>query len=239
MSQTEGAVRAGIQLIQTELSEIAVNPLSSDIVTATATAVRYHAMRGLGEACEISTTNVEIKQSTYHGLRTPTGGRDQVLLFLDGDTTRTSDDHWHRVGFTGGGNVAGTCPDGSASWVLTFSTALTTLQRDSVWVVSPVRTSEEMEIGSVSDGGATWLGIRSVSGGEGALIPVVGPTSGLAFSYGASDGTESTTPVVTAVRNIRITLTGISERAVTTGVGSTVGSPTEALQIIVNLRNSR
>ncbi len=238
VSATAGAVRSGVQLIQSELQEITNNSSvgTSDIVSISPSAIGYNAMRGIGEACEISTTSVKVRQGSYQGLRIPTAGRDQILLFFDGDSLKRTDDHWHSVGF--GSPTASTCSDGTASWTLSFSTALTTTQSDSVWIPSPIRTSEEMEIGLVNDNGKDWLGIRSVSSGtEPALLPAVGPISALTFQY--VDKTNSVTATRSAVSTIKIVLTGITDRAVPTGVGSAVGNPTETLRIIVQLRNSQ
>jgi len=238
VSATAGAVRSGVQLIQSELQEITNNATldESDIVSMTASAIRYHAMRGIGEACEITTTYVKVREGSYQGLRFPTADRDQILLFFDGDSLKSTDDHWHSVGFSG--PTASTCSDGTVARILSFSTALTPTQRDSVWIPSPIRTSEQMEIGIVNDNGKDWLGIRSVSSGtEPTLLPVVGPISALAFQY--VDKTNTVTATLSAVSTVKIVLTGITDRAVTTGVGSAVGNPTETLRIIVQLRNSK
>jgi hypothetical protein len=133
---------------------------------------------------------------------------------------------------------ASNCPDGLTA-AMTLIVDLTANQRDSTYVPSLVRSYEVMEIGSVTDAGQLWLGMRSVSAGEGTLVPVIGPlaANGLNFTY--QDASGNTTAVTSAVKVVRITLVGVTDRRVNTGVGSALGTVVDTLQFRVQLRNSR
>ena len=95
-----------------------------------------------------------------------------------------------------------------------------------------------MEIGSVTDNGQLWLGIRRVRT-QGTLVPVVGPLApgGLAIEYFQANG--NTTTDVNLVKSIRITMLGITDRSVSTDLGSTKNTITDTLQVRVELRNSK
>ena len=157
-------------------------------------------------------------------------------MYWDVDSTKTSDDSLIKMGFTG--PASSTCPNGDAAWTLTLGTALTAGQVATMWFPNPIRTWEPMEIGSVTDNGQLWLGIRKVRS-ENTLIPVVGPldAGGLALEYRDAGG--NVTADVNQVKSIWITLRGITDRRVTSGVGSAITAITDTLQVRVELRNSK
>ena len=237
VSSMQGNLRSGMQLVQSELQEIATNatasPATSDITAMTSTLLTYNAMRGVGETCEVSATLVKVRKSSYAG-RDPIATRDALRLYTDADTTQVADDSWPPYAISGV-NGAAACPDGNAAWGLT----VVGVPVASVWVPGPVRTYEIMQIGLVNDAGQDWLGIRSISGAEATLVPVVGPLTptGLQFDYFAADGSAAAT--ASDVKAIRVTLRGITDRTVSTGLGSALGNPTDSLKFQVQLRNSR
>jgi prepilin-type N-terminal cleavage/methylation domain-containing protein len=237
ISGMHGSLRTGLQLIQSELQEIASNvgAGTSDILAMNPTSIQYRAMRGTGETCSVSQTAVVVRDSTWSGLRAPASPREGLALYVDGDSTITSDDTWRL--FNNPTISASTCPDGSPGW--SFAVTLTAVQVDSIHVPGPARTYERMEIGRINDGGADWLGMRSISAGETALIPVVGPitSNGVSFTYYDVNNNMITTPA-SAVASIVITLTGVSERAVNTGVNGALGTVSDSLSVRVQLRNS-
>ena len=235
VAQMQGSLRSGLQLIQTELQEIATNSTAgtSDISSMSATKIRYRAMRGIGESCEVTAIGVKVRQSSYNGLRAPTSGRDGLLLFLETDSTKTSDDSW--VALSPIVVTTSTCPDGATAWLLT--TTVTNFA--DAKVPTPIRTYEDMEIGATSGWTETWLGIRSLGLGETELIPVVGPLngSGVAFTY--YDISGATTSTLAEVASIEITLRGVTDRLVNVGVGSALATKTDSLSLRVQLRNSK
>lgn len=256
ISNVQGNLRAGMQLMQSELQEIYTNAagLDSDITPPlSATAINYSGMRGIGETCGITAGGgvVQIRQSSYSG-RKPTATRDRLLLFQDRDTLLSTDDAWIEEPITEVTDGICTILPAEASWILTVPGLLADELIDPVglvepWVFAPgpVRTLETMEMGLVTDAGKDWLGIRSVSAGEDELIPVVGPlsvvgaltASGLEFTYYNGDGDK--TGVASDIKTIILKLRGISAQTVSTGMGSAVGNPIDSVVVRVQLRNSR
>lgn len=226
----QGSLRSGYQLLQTELVELA----PADLTSLAGDQLGYRAMRGLGESCEVTGTAIALPKSSYSGLRAPTAERDGVWLYLDGDSTRSTDDQWIALPLTD--VSAGTCPGGAEAWVLTVSIAPEDLAR--AVVPGPIRTFEEMEIGQVAEGGQQWLGIRSIGFGEAVLAPVTGPVAwnGVRFSY--LDGSDSPTATASQVRSIVVTVRGVTERPVRIGNGDGgLVKGTDSLELRIRLRN--
>ncbi|HSE68382.1 MAG TPA: hypothetical protein VLB12_15440, partial [Gemmatimonadales bacterium] len=249
ISNLQGNLRGGLNLVQSELQEIYTDAAvgESDINAMTAASLDYDAMRGIGESCGLTLGGgaIQIRQDGYSGRQPDGTGRDRLLLFQDRDTLVASDDVWLDLPITG--VAEGVCTVGAAdpSWVVTVPSLLADHLIDPVsgnalvFAPGPVRTVERMELGLVNDAGKDWLGIRSSSGGEAALIPVLGPltASGLDFKY--FDGGNVETLVPSAVKTIVVKLRGISAEQVTTGLGSTLGKPEDSVLVRVQLRNSR
>ena len=237
ISGMQGTLRTGLQLVQSELQEVATNSPagSSDILSMSATSITYRAMRGMGETCSVTTTAVKIRQSSYSGLRTPTSPREGLLLFVDGDTAKAADDRWFRTDSPT--ITSSTCPDGSPAW--SFSVTLTApAVADSITVPGPVRTFEQMQLGVISDGGQNWLGIRSISAGDAALLPVVGPVTSNGVGFGYFDGNVSATGTPASVKTIVITLRGITQKLANTGTAGALTILRDSLTVRVQLRNS-
>jgi len=224
----QGSLRTGLQLLQAELLELA----PEDLTDLSDRQLGYRAMRGIGETCELGTTELKLRKATYAGLRPPTYGRDGLWLFLDGDSTRTTDDRWIVLDL--GGVAASACPDGEEAWSLGISLAPEDLARG--WVPGPIRTFEQMEIGQVQADGQEWLGIRSIGFGEESLVPVTGPVpwNGVRFRYLDQDDALTGNPL--AVTSILITLRGVTERPVGIGNGGVI-APTDSLTLRIRLRN--
>lgn len=249
ISNLQGNLRSGLNLVQSELQEIYTDAAVgvSDINAMSAASLDYMAMRGIGESCGLTIGGgaMQVRQDTYSG-RQPAAGRDRLLLFQDRDTLVSSDDIWLDLPITGVGE--GVCTVGTAgpSWDLVVPSLLADnlIHPISgvplVFAPGPIRTIERMELGLVNDAGKDWLGIRSSSSGtEPALIPVIGPltSSGLEFIY--FDGGNAETLVPSAVKTIVVKLRGVSAELVTTGQGSALGKPEDSVLVRVQLRNSR
>lgn len=249
ISNLQGNLRSGLNLVQSELQEIYTDAAVgvSDINAMSAASLDYMAMRGIGESCGLTIGGgaMQVRQDTYSG-RQPAAGRDRLLLFQDRDTLVSSDDIWLDLPITGVGE--GVCTVGTAgpSWDLVVPSLLADnlIHPISgvplVFAPGPIRTIERMELGLVNDAGKDWLGIRSSSSGtEPALIPVIGPltSSGLEFIY--FDGGNAETLVPSAVKTIVVKLRGVSAELVTTGQGSALGRPEDSVLVRVQLRNSR
>lgn len=224
----QGTLRTGLQLLQGELVELS----ALDITTMANDKIGYRAMRGLGETCEVTTSAVKLRRSTYGGLRNPTADRDGLWLFLDGDSTRTNDDHWTSFPMSAVG--VSTCPDGSDAWLLTVP--LAAADSAQAGVPGPARTFEEMEVGQIQEDGLEWLGIRSIRFGETSLVPVSGPVAwnGVRFAY--RDLNDVTTANPSEVATIVVTLRGVTERPVGVNSGGPI-SKTDSLTLRIRLRN--
>ena len=235
----QGNLRAGIAFIPAELRDLS----AQDIIVADPDLIEYRAMRAAGVACDVSATALTLRNALTFQYRDITPTRDSVFVFVEKDPTMGSDDSWIAVGISV--RTAGTCPDGSAATVLTLANAgagytayTTALAAAEIVEEVPVRTFERMEIGLYVADGRSWLGARSISAGEAAMQPVLGPLvadTGLAFVYQNATGT--TTGTIADMRVIRITLRG------ETGVpiSSAYGGPAihdDMIQARIRLRNA-
>lgn len=213
-------IRSGIGLITSELREININAAQSDILAADATSITYRAMRGLGFLCEAPTnTQLVVGRAGYVGYRDPIAGRDSVALFVDGDPDSATDDSWIFLRITS--LTGGTCASGGAAIVMVIPGLGSTLP-SAIPVGSPLRIYEVMQVGQMTQGGSTWLGARTVSGGETSLAPVLGPlaANGVTLRYwnGASPALETSN--LLNVRTITMTLRGLTDNIVAAGAGT-------------------
>lgn len=236
-------LRTGLALVTSELRELNINATASDIVAMNATSIEYRGMRALGFICETSAGNLKVPRGTWQGFRDPVAVRDQLAIFIENDPDIATDDGWTIRGIS---TIAtSTCTVGATSvpaWQLNLSTSLSADTVAMITAGSPVRTFEVMQIGSVTASGETWLGARSVSGGEATLQPILGPlaANGVAFTYYTGVApTSTTTTSTTAVRTIRLTLRGITENIVAAGAGTTAWQrATDSLITDIRLRNA-
>ena len=249
ISNLQGNLRGGLNLVQSEIQEIYTDAAVgvSDIITMSGSSLEYLAMRGFGESCGLTMAGgaVQIRQDSSYSGRAPVPARDRLLLFQDQDTLVSTDDTWLDLPITGVG--AGVCTVGAAdpSWDLLVPSLLAdnlvhpVSGKQLVFAPGAVRTVERMELGLVNDAGKDWLGIRSHSGAEPSLIPVIGPltASGLEFLY--FDGSNNPTLLPEAVKTIIVKLRGVSAEVVSTGLGSALGKPEDSVLVRVQLRNSR
>jgi hypothetical protein len=172
----------------------------------------------------------------FMGYRAPTGPRDGLYVFIEGNADKSSDDTWTRASVTSvtSGNV---CPGGVAGYTFAVSPANATLP--SATVNAPVRTYEVMTLQLYQSNGEWWLGAQSNSAGE-AMQPVLGPLrsgDGLGFEYFMADGVTTTTDVK-QVRSIQVTLRGLSDQAVVSGTGTTNAVVGDSIVSQVVLRNA-
>jgi len=230
-------VRAGVALVTSELREVNINATQSDIGSMTGTAIQYRGMRGLGFICDHSTTMVRVRRGSWlASYREPIAVRDSILVYVDNNVNLTTDDGWTRREISG--VAAATCSaDGAIALELTLAAALSPDTVAMIRTGSPIRTYEYMEIGALVQGGETWLGARSMSGGQ-TFQPVLGPlnTGGVNFQYLNAAGTAGT---VLTVKTVVLTLTGITENIVAAGTAVNAGQrATEQLVTRIRLRNA-
>lgn len=230
--QLQSNIRTGAAMVPEELREI--NTLTaSDIIAMTDTSIQYRAMRGMGVLCAVSASAVSVMaDSFYYAYRTPQSGRDQLLVFVDNDVSISSDDVWRTAAVTGAVTTDNSC--GRPTVVIPVTSLTTT----GIVTGAPVRNSEIMSLELYQSGGENWLGARSVSGGETAPQPVLGPLKphGFQLDYYTAAGAVTTSPM--AVRDIQVTIRGLTPDAIHSGgMGSTVAQGQDSLVTRIRLRN--
>jgi hypothetical protein len=235
-------VRTASIVIPSELREIntfgaAATVDHNDILLANASSIRYRAMRGLGFICQTpGVGEIRILKSTWSGLRDPVAVRDAGYVFFDGDPDKSLDDAWLPVTITG---VATSTCGANPAWSLTIIPTVAALP--GISVNTPVRLYEVMNLSLYTDGaGQSWLGAQSVSGGEVAPQPLLGPLAsgdGLSLTYYSAPGTV--TAAVGDIKSIVVTVKGVSNQALAKYGGSSQTSIVrDSLTTQVSLRNA-
>jgi hypothetical protein len=256
-------VRSGALVIANELREVGYDvvtagataslgyapaaPTRTDLLTIQPGAVTYHANRGLGFVCDVSTAapaKVVVRSSTWQQLRDPSP-TDTLMLYVESESETASDDAWVHLGIVatqaqncpGAGTPPGLAFQVQAPAGLNLTTAL-----NKVVLGGPARVTEVMRMRYWQDGGKSWLGMEAVSAGT-PIQPVVGPLAdstttvrGLTFGY--FDANNVATAVPSNVRVIEVTLRGVTDQAVhgRSGYGATID--TLGLTTRVALRNT-
>ena len=235
-------LRTGAFLIPSELAEVGISATASDLLFMGATAVQYRAMRGSGVSCQVSPTEIrlwDIPEMPYYGIRTmiTANNRDRILIFAEIDPDDPTDDEW--IDRQLGGVAPSTCA-GRPAVALTFAdiSAATPNGIADVMVGSPVRYYETMRLESYTANGQLWLGARSISAGELAPQAVLGPLAPNGFQLEYLDGNGNPTGAATAVRAIRVTLRGLTQAAVSRGLGQANMIVQDSLVAMIALRNA-
>jgi len=227
-------VRLGGTAILGELMQLGPgSPGGNDLVSMGASSISYRAARGGGIACQVAANEVRMLRNPSYLARPIVAGRDSVLLFVEGNPDVMSDDSWIAIGITAV-NTASTCGVAPA---IALSTTIT-VPLASIVLNTPVHIFEVMEIAEVTSGGQNWLGARSVSGGQ-VLQPVVGPLTATGLSFAYFDALGNVTATAANVRQIQVTLRGVSEEAVRqAGTSSTVQNLQDSVVFRLAVRNS-
>jgi prepilin-type N-terminal cleavage/methylation domain-containing protein len=242
-SMMQANIRTGMALVTSELRELNANATQADIYALSATAIEYKGMRGLGFVCDVVTGSITVPRGDlWNGFRNPQAGRDRVMVFVDNDPDTAADDAWTERASQSINST--TCILNGVTlpgWRLNLNP---NLSADTVAMISegsPVRTFERMEIARMDFTGESWLGARSVSGGE-ALTQILGPltAAGVTFSgwtEAAGTSTETTTPA--NIRTIRLTLRGLTQNIVAAGAGTVAWQrASDTLMTDIRLRNA-
>jgi hypothetical protein len=209
-------VRGGSLLVASELREL--NTVEggggdqNDLLSMGATDVTFRAPRGIGLLCQPpSASQIRIGRAGYSGHRDPQALRDSAYVFLEGVPETDLDDAWLPVAITQVSTTA-PCPGtGGPGITLVISNGAGLVHSPTG---TPVRISELMELKLYRSEGKSWLGARSVSGGE-AIQPVLGPLAegeGFQLEYLNASGGPTQDPA--AVKSIRVTLRAVGEGAI-------------------------
>jgi prepilin-type N-terminal cleavage/methylation domain-containing protein len=231
----QSAVRTGSLVVASELKEMGINSTGgTDIVAMSANGITYRAMRATGLACQVSATEVRIRQTPFFSTRTIAANQDSLLLYVEGDPNIATDDTWLPLRITG--VSASTCGAAAATALATsINTATTPLTR--IVLDAPVRTFEVMELGILNSGGQNWLGARSVSAGQ-ALQPALGPITATGLQFDYYDAAGAVTANRAAVRSIQITIRGQTDRTVRAAGQSPLQVALDSLSMRITLRNA-
>ena len=227
-------VRLGGTAILGELMQMGPgSPGGNDLVSMGANSLTYRALRGEGIACQVAANEVRILQTPGYLSRPIVANRDSMLLFVENSPSVTSDDSWTAIPITAV-NTASTC--GAAPATALTTTLVTPL--GNIVLNAPAHIFEVMQIAQVSSGGQNWLGARSVSAGQ-VLQPVVGPLAATGLSFAYYDSLGNVTGTAANVRQIQVTLRGVSEEAVRqAGTSSAVQPLQDSVVFRVAVRNS-
>jgi hypothetical protein len=231
----QSAVRTGSLVVANELRELGINTAgASDILAMSATSITYRAMRSIGVACAVTTAQVDIRRNPYWSSRPISPGQDGLMIFVESDSTISSDDVWLILPLNSTPG-SGTCPDGSPAIRVTTSSIATPLINFKM--DAPVHIFEVMQLGILNVGGQNWLGAQSVSGG-GPMQPALGPitANGLQFTYRDAGGAVTTNPA--AVRSIEIMIRGETDRTVRAGGQGPLQLSQDSLSMLITLRNA-
>jgi prepilin-type N-terminal cleavage/methylation domain-containing protein len=247
----QGNLRAGALIIPAELRVLGYDSvpgsptIGPDIIAMGADSIMFRAVRASGIVCLLASANaVTIDTSTsryYSATRLPvSGGRDQLMLFFELDSTTAADDRWvsgRPITSVGPGTCAAAY--GSRPGLQLGTSLGYTGHTDSLTLGSPFRTYEVMVYRLYRSGSSYYLGARSASAGEAALQPLLGPLTAGGFRLEYYDSTGTVPAVRPAdVRSIQVTLIGQSDQRVAgTGAGS-LAVTTDSVVTRVTLRNA-
>jgi len=195
------------RLLRAELA--GVTPATGDLAGLAPDRFAYRAVRGTGMVCGIAADGLLVEAMTLRALRLPSPARDSILwLSAAGDSLE-----WVGTPVTALPRTGACSTTGAAA--LLIPTLATDLAR--ALVPGPIVVTEVVEVRAYQSGSDWWLGVRSVSAGEG-IQPAAGPFSpgGVAFEYFDLAGNPA--GQAAAVARIRIRLRARS--SVLQGVGA-------------------
>lgn len=168
----EGTLLQAARVVNLEWAPLAFDSTTADLVVAGDT-IRYRAFRGLGVVCDANPAGVILdrRAGRIRQLRDPTEAKDSLALLLTGDSATIADDFWALLPIVASPTVA-PCPGGGSGLLIPTGPlpGIPTGLREG----SPVAWFEIMEWRAYRSGTLDWMGVRSVSGGEG-IQPFLGP----------------------------------------------------------------
>ncbi len=255
----QASMRTGALLLPAELREIGFDHRADgtevpDILDARADRITLRVMRGWAIMCGNYAEEAILLRLPVIGYRNPTS-RDSMLLFTENEYDRGSDDQW--TPFTSNEIRIETCPeDGEPALELqqlTPNDAFRDAASNSgngmpigtrIRNGSPVRFYEVMEYSLYQSGGRWWLGAQSLTGGEAAPQPVVGPlraNDGFALRYLDRDNQVINAGDAARYKDIRvveITLRGETTSPVARSDRGALAIKVDSLVTRVALRNA-
>lgn len=238
-ASVQSSVRSASLIAATELWELASSPAGiSDIQSFDAGGLTYRAMRSLGLACQISANEVRIRTTPLYQYRAIVPYQDSLLLFVDRDPLRSTDDSWLELRITSVTNGSSCGADPAIALGINPAIDTSTTPLTAIIPNAPIRTFEIMELRAVMAGSDNWLGARSVSGGQVAPVPVAGPVAANGVRFVYLDSLGAPTAVPGRIRSVQIGLTGQSLRQVRTLRSAVVQPIQDSLVTTITLRNA-
>lgn len=203
--------RAAAHILTSELRGLDPGAASGgDLLSASTGSITYRALRNLYVTCAApsASRSTVLLHGDYLGSRPLDPRVDSILLFADGDPTKSDDDRWlhadlRRV------DEGYRCPDGGAG-VLAHLAGLSRRELELVGVGAPVRGAALWEIKGYPDSrGDWWVGMRRYSKSSNrwpSIQPLLGPIApwGLTFRYFDSNGAPTRAPDQVAAIEIAV-----------------------------------
>ncbi len=188
--------RAAISILPGEVRELnAADPAGSDIISMTASSMRFKAMRSLYFLCQppdVDDLEIMLDATSVYGLRPLQEDRDSVLLFAENSPDTRGDDGWVHANVVSV-NDGTDCPNNGDSFRVRLE-GITQAALGGVESGAPVRGFEVVELSLYPDmAGDTWLGLEN--GASNVVQPIVGPLSaqGLRLEYYDDAGNTAAT----------------------------------------------
>jgi len=233
----QAMMRQGNHLLVTEIQELGSDTSGvADIIAMSDSTLDYRAYGVAGLACQVSATEVRIRNdASLLGSTGISAGRDSLLLFIEDSVETSRDDRWVALPITAV-NTASSC--GAASAIALSTTVLPTDLAE-VKLDAMVRVYAPMRFGVVAAGGRNYLGLQQLRPVGSAMQPLAGPVAGQGVRFTYMDSTGAVTANRTRVRIIRVAVYGQTDRAVRASPGAgTVAVDTDSLVSFVTLRNT-
>lgn len=186
------------------------------------------ASRASGVLCGAAPDLLRVRAGAqwWRAVRGLVAGRDSLLLATQGGA-----DRWITAPLLGP-PASGTCPDGSAAFLL--PTVVPPAAADQIGPGSPLRVFEPVELRIYASGSASWIGLRQLQTGE-AIQPLAGPFVGAGLDLAYTDWTAM--PATgSAVAMVTLLVRGLTSRDGGVGIAGPGAGKADSAILAVSLR---
>lgn len=233
---------AALYYLGSALRELSAS--EGDVYDATATGIRYRAMRWTGVACSgVSVSGsdllITLRRAHLFGAYRPNPLTDSLLVFHEKTPTTRADDVWLVGRLTDTATV--NCPDGSGgarlSLRITAASGGNAALATGFTLGSPIRAFQAEEVSVETDvAGESWFVRRAadVAGTWGAFDRLAGPLSGSGLLLQYFDTLNVETNVLARIASVRAVV--LAQSADNTGVGT--GTVTDSIITRIAMRNN-
>jgi prepilin-type N-terminal cleavage/methylation domain-containing protein len=207
LMRDQESLRTALGILESELREIGSiggeDIGGTDIADASANSITFRAQRKTGFICKLSRGE---KWAIVWTLGDDLEANDKLLVFVDGDSTSFTDDHWDTT--TVSSAASDSDSDCSAYWPdpPLQIIRLNNMNMDSVVTGAPIRSYKWVTY-ALYDFGDQGYGLGRLEEGDEEpdfLVGDLDPTNGLQFTYYTPGGAETTDP--TQIARMRITV---------------------------------